>query len=79
MLDPNRHPGRVDVRDAQVEHFVEAQAGRVGRLNHRAMFQIRRVGDHLLHVLRLKIAGSRPGWRIDGIENVVRSRFKVVW
>ncbi len=65
LLDANRHPRRIDVGDAQVEHFVQPQAGRVGRQQHRAMLQIRRVGDHPLRPPRdSRSPGSLPGWRM---------------
>ncbi len=40
LLDPNRHPRRVDVVHAEMEHLVEPQAARVGRHQHRAMLLI---------------------------------------
>ena len=50
LFDANGHPGRIDIADPQVEHLVQAQAGGVSRLEHRAMLQVWGVGDEALHL-----------------------------
>ena len=66
VLDADHHPGRVDIADAQVEHFVEPQAGGVGGEQRRAMFPIGGLREHPLDLLAAQDHGeahrlARPG------------------
>jgi hypothetical protein len=51
LLDPNRPARRVDVPDPQMEYLAQPQTRRVGRQQHRAVGQVRRVGDQPLDLV----------------------------
>src|SRR6185436_13618774 len=78
LLDPDDHPGAVDVADLERDHFVGAQARAIGHAQRRPVLEARgRACKKRATSSGLRITGSLRGSRTNGMRCVISLRSSV--